>query len=129
MQRLLDKNPKTRIVLPEIMIHPWVTENGTRSMQRVTNIIERGDISEEEVNFALKPTPSLRLSVKNFKSFRGQSPNANFQSPTKAPINNNNNNKPSPTLLVLDGSGNNIETRQGDRVVSQNIKCIFYYYL
>lgn len=101
------------------MIHPWVTENGNRPMQRVTNIIERGDISEEEVIYALKPTPSLRLSVRNFRSNPGQSPsifqgNAIFQSPTKAPMN-----KPPPLLLQLD---ENIEIRQVDLTDSSKSK-------
>lgn len=101
------------------MTHPWVTENGTRPMQRVTNIIERGDISEEEVNYALKPTPSFRLSVRNFRSNPGQSPglfqsNSVFQSPTKAPMN-----KLPPLLLPLDGS---IETRQVDLTDSSKSK-------
>lgn len=55
------------------MTNDWVTENGLHPLKRVTSIIYRDDISEDELSQAFQPTKSFRLS-NTFNSNQGFSP-------------------------------------------------------
>ncbi|XP_074046656.1 calcium/calmodulin-dependent protein kinase kinase 1 [Macrotis lagotis] len=57
--RMLDKNPQTRIVIPEIKLHPWVTKNGTQPLPTEEEHCSIVEVTEEEVKNSVKLIPRL----------------------------------------------------------------------
>jgi len=60
IRKLLDKDPKTRITIPQIKVHPWVTKNGTAALQDVKPAIE---LEAQDIKGAVS---HLTHTMKNF---------------------------------------------------------------
>ncbi|XP_030599527.1 calcium/calmodulin-dependent protein kinase kinase 1-like isoform X3 [Archocentrus centrarchus] len=63
IERMLDKNPETRITIPEIKLHPWVTENGTNPLPLEEEHCTVVEVTEEEVQNSIKLIPSLSTVI------------------------------------------------------------------
>ncbi|XP_038830151.1 calcium/calmodulin-dependent protein kinase kinase 1-like isoform X2 [Salvelinus namaycush] len=61
--RMLDKNPDTRITIPEIKEHPWVTEDGTDLLPLEEEHCTVVEVTEEEVQNSIKLIPSLSAVI------------------------------------------------------------------
>ncbi|XP_043850330.1 calcium/calmodulin-dependent protein kinase kinase 1 [Dromiciops gliroides] len=57
--RMLDKDPQTRIVIPEIKLHPWVTKNGKQPLPSEAEHCTMVEVTEEEVKNSVKLIPRL----------------------------------------------------------------------
>uniref|UniRef100_A0A8C7E933 non-specific serine/threonine protein kinase n=1 Tax=Nothoprocta perdicaria TaxID=30464 RepID=A0A8C7E933_NOTPE len=57
--RMLDKNPETRITVPEIKLHPWLTRNGEEPLPLEDEHCTMVEVTEEEVKNSVKTIPSL----------------------------------------------------------------------
>lgn len=57
--RMLDKNPETRITVPEIKLHPWVTQFGEDPLPLEEDHCTVVEVTEEEVKNSVKMIPSL----------------------------------------------------------------------
>ncbi|XP_066492018.1 calcium/calmodulin-dependent protein kinase kinase 1 [Tiliqua scincoides] len=57
--RMLDKNPETRITVPEIKVHPWVTKFGEDPLPLEDDHCTVVEVTEEEVKNSVKMIPSL----------------------------------------------------------------------
>lgn len=63
IKRMLDKNPETRITLPEVKVHPWVTENGANPLPLEEEHCTALDLTDEEVKNSIKLIPSLSTVI------------------------------------------------------------------
>ncbi|KXS19935.1 kinase-like protein [Gonapodya prolifera JEL478] len=65
LSRMLDKNPKTRIKLPNIRVHEWITEGGSHQLITTEEncTVWGEDVTSEEVELALSPAVSLITKV------------------------------------------------------------------
>ncbi|OPJ75048.1 calcium/calmodulin-dependent protein kinase kinase 2 isoform A [Patagioenas fasciata monilis] len=61
--RMLDKNPETRISVPEIKLHPWVTKNGAELLPTEDENCTLVEVTEEEVENSVKHIPSLATVI------------------------------------------------------------------
>uniref|UniRef100_G3TIW9 calcium/calmodulin-dependent protein kinase n=1 Tax=Loxodonta africana TaxID=9785 RepID=G3TIW9_LOXAF len=61
--RMLDKNPESRIVVPEIKLHPWVTRHGAEPLPSEDENCTLVEVTEEEVENSVKHIPSLATVV------------------------------------------------------------------
>ncbi|KAG8001856.1 Calcium/calmodulin-dependent protein kinase kinase 1 [Nibea albiflora] len=59
IQRMLDKNPETRITIPQIKLHPWVTENDSNPLPLEEEHCTAVEVTEEEVQNSVKLITSL----------------------------------------------------------------------
>ncbi|XP_025963027.2 calcium/calmodulin-dependent protein kinase kinase 1 [Dromaius novaehollandiae] len=57
--RMLDKNPETRITVPEIKLHPWLTRSGEEPLPLEEEHCTVVEVTEEEVKNSVKTIPSL----------------------------------------------------------------------
>ncbi|KFV17471.1 Calcium/calmodulin-dependent protein kinase kinase 1, partial [Pterocles gutturalis] len=57
--RMLDKNPETRITVPEIKLHPWLTKGGQEPLPLEEEHCTVVEVTEEEVKNSVKTIPSL----------------------------------------------------------------------
>uniref|UniRef100_A0A7N8XJS6 calcium/calmodulin-dependent protein kinase n=1 Tax=Mastacembelus armatus TaxID=205130 RepID=A0A7N8XJS6_9TELE len=60
---MLDKNPETRITIPQIKLHPWVTENGTNPLPLEEEHCTAVEVTEEELQNSVKLIPSLTTMI------------------------------------------------------------------
>ncbi|XP_029923311.1 calcium/calmodulin-dependent protein kinase kinase 1b isoform X1 [Myripristis murdjan] len=60
---MLDKNPETRITLPQIKLHRWVTENGSNPLPLEEEHCTAVEVTEEEVQNSIKLIPSLSTVI------------------------------------------------------------------
>uniref|UniRef100_A0A672LRU4 calcium/calmodulin-dependent protein kinase n=1 Tax=Sinocyclocheilus grahami TaxID=75366 RepID=A0A672LRU4_SINGR len=65
--RMLDKVPETRIMLPEIKLHPWVTLDGTDLLPLEEEHCTVVEVTEEEVQNSVKLVPSLSAVVSTYE--------------------------------------------------------------
>ncbi|XP_058416020.1 calcium/calmodulin-dependent protein kinase kinase 1 isoform X2 [Diceros bicornis minor] len=56
--KMLDKNPETRIGVPDIKLHPWVTKNGEEPLPSEEEHCSVVEVTEEEVKNSIKLIPS-----------------------------------------------------------------------
>ncbi|XP_017650474.1 calcium/calmodulin-dependent protein kinase kinase 1 [Nannospalax galili] len=56
--KMLDKNPETRIGVPDIKLHPWVTKHGEESLPSEEEHCSMVEVTEEEVKNSVKLIPS-----------------------------------------------------------------------
>uniref|UniRef100_A0A2I3HPY1 calcium/calmodulin-dependent protein kinase n=1 Tax=Nomascus leucogenys TaxID=61853 RepID=A0A2I3HPY1_NOMLE len=56
--RMLDKNPETRIGVPDIKLHPWVTKNGEEPLPSEEEHCSVVEVTEEEVKNSVRLIPS-----------------------------------------------------------------------
>ncbi|NXE87274.1 KKCC1 kinase, partial [Menura novaehollandiae] len=57
--RMLDKNPETRITVPEIKVHPWLSRGGAEPLPLEEEHCSVVEVTEEEVKNSVKTIPSL----------------------------------------------------------------------
>ncbi|XP_061136320.1 calcium/calmodulin-dependent protein kinase kinase 1b [Syngnathus typhle] len=60
---MLDKNPQSRITLPDIKLHPWVTECGARPLPREQDHCTAVEVSAEEVENSVTLVSSLSTVI------------------------------------------------------------------
>ncbi|ORE09606.1 Pkinase-domain-containing protein [Rhizopus microsporus var. microsporus] len=73
-ERILDRNPETRITMKELRNHPWVTNDGTETMiseEDNCNIVS--DVTDEEMKNAIKSIASLYVVMKAVSKFKRHS--------------------------------------------------------
>ncbi|XP_040540421.1 calcium/calmodulin-dependent protein kinase kinase 2 isoform X6 [Gallus gallus] len=63
IMRMLDKNPESRISVPEIKLHPWVTKNGAELLPTEDENCTLVEVTEEEVENSVKHIPSLATVI------------------------------------------------------------------
>uniref|UniRef100_A0A4W5KDI9 Calcium/calmodulin-dependent protein kinase kinase 1, alpha a n=1 Tax=Hucho hucho TaxID=62062 RepID=A0A4W5KDI9_9TELE len=63
IQRMLDKNPDTRITIPEIKLDPWVTQDGCDPLPLEEEHCTMVEVTEEEVQNSVKFVPSLSAVI------------------------------------------------------------------
>lgn len=63
IERMLDKKPQTRITIPEIKLHPWVTEDGCNPLPLEEEHCTALELTEEEVKNSIKLIPSLSTVI------------------------------------------------------------------
>ncbi|XP_031813183.1 calcium/calmodulin-dependent protein kinase kinase 1 [Sarcophilus harrisii] len=90
--RMLDKDPQTRIVIPEIKVHPWVTKNGACPLPSEEEHCSMVEVTEEEVKNSVKlvprlPTVILVKAMLRKRSF-GNPFEAHFRSEDRTPPRN-----------------------------------------
>uniref|UniRef100_A0A2K5D8S1 calcium/calmodulin-dependent protein kinase n=1 Tax=Aotus nancymaae TaxID=37293 RepID=A0A2K5D8S1_AOTNA len=56
--KMLDKNPETRIGVPDIKLHPWVTKNGEEPLPSEEEHCSVVEVTEEEVKNSIRLIPS-----------------------------------------------------------------------
>uniref|UniRef100_A0A8C6K7P9 Calcium/calmodulin-dependent protein kinase kinase 1, alpha b n=1 Tax=Nothobranchius furzeri TaxID=105023 RepID=A0A8C6K7P9_NOTFU len=61
--KMLDKNPATRILIPEIKLHPWVTENSSNPLPLEEEHCTAVEVTDEEVQNSVKLIPSLSAVI------------------------------------------------------------------
>ncbi|KAM3600304.1 uncharacterized protein V6R79_021307 [Siganus canaliculatus] len=62
--KMLDKNPETRISVPQIKVHPWVTRHGAEPLPpEDDNCCMLIEVTEEEVENSVKHIPSLATVI------------------------------------------------------------------
>uniref|UniRef100_A0A671YML8 calcium/calmodulin-dependent protein kinase n=1 Tax=Sparus aurata TaxID=8175 RepID=A0A671YML8_SPAAU len=61
--KMLDKNPETRITIPEIKLHPWVTENGSNHLPLEEEHCSAVEVTEEEVLNSVKLITSISTVI------------------------------------------------------------------
>uniref|UniRef100_A0A671NQL3 Protein kinase domain-containing protein n=1 Tax=Sinocyclocheilus anshuiensis TaxID=1608454 RepID=A0A671NQL3_9TELE len=62
--KMLDKNPETRITIPQIKVHPWVTRHGAEPLPpEDDNCCSLIEVTEEEVENSVKHIPSLATVI------------------------------------------------------------------
>ncbi|XP_063171385.1 calcium/calmodulin-dependent protein kinase kinase 2 isoform X2 [Candoia aspera] len=61
--QMLDKKPESRITVPEIKPHPWVTKNGTELLPAEDENCTLIEVTEEEVENSVKHIPSLATVI------------------------------------------------------------------
>ncbi|KAL4609576.1 calcium/calmodulin-dependent protein kinase kinase 2-like [Arapaima gigas] len=61
--KMLDKNPETRISVPQIKVHPWVTRNGAEPLPSEEEHCTLIEVTEEEVENSVKHIPSLATVI------------------------------------------------------------------
>lgn len=59
LSRMLKKNPNERITVPEIKVHPWVTQNGTFPMPSEGDNCVFVEVTEEEIDNCVRTIPKL----------------------------------------------------------------------
>ncbi|KAM6931798.1 calcium/calmodulin-dependent protein kinase kinase 1b [Lycodopsis pacificus] len=63
IERMLDKNPETRITIPEIKLHAWVTESGSDPLPLEEEHCMAVEVTEEEVQNSVKLISSLSAVI------------------------------------------------------------------
>nr|XP_056715304.1 calcium/calmodulin-dependent protein kinase kinase 2 [Euleptes europaea] len=61
--QMLDKNPESRITVPEVKVHPWVTKNGVEPLPTEDENCTLVEVTEEEVENSVKHIPSLATVI------------------------------------------------------------------
>uniref|UniRef100_A0A8C5P5Z2 calcium/calmodulin-dependent protein kinase n=1 Tax=Leptobrachium leishanense TaxID=445787 RepID=A0A8C5P5Z2_9ANUR len=63
IQHMLDKSPESRISVPEIKLHPWVTKHGAEPLPTEGENCTLVEVTEEEVENSVKHIPSLATVI------------------------------------------------------------------
>lgn len=82
--KILDRNPDTRITMKELRNHPWITNNGTETMiSEEDNCDIVSEVTEEEMNNAIKSIASIFAVIKAVSKFKRHSRSLSQQSLNK----------------------------------------------
>ncbi|KAI8994657.1 kinase-like domain-containing protein [Pilobolus umbonatus] len=82
--RILDRNSITRITMPELRNHPWVTHNDTEPMiSEEDNCDIVSEVTEEEIRNAIKSIGSIFAVMKAVTKFKRHSRSLSQQSISK----------------------------------------------
>ncbi|KAM8961296.1 calcium/calmodulin-dependent protein kinase kinase 2 isoform 2-T2 [Pelodytes ibericus] len=61
--RMLDKTPESRMSVPEVKLHPWVTKHGAEPLPTEDENCTLVEVTEEEVENSVKHIPSLATVI------------------------------------------------------------------
>ncbi|XP_077149049.1 calcium/calmodulin-dependent protein kinase kinase 2 isoform X1 [Ranitomeya variabilis] len=61
--KMLNKNPESRISVPDIKLHPWVTKHGAEPLPSEDENCTLIEVTEEEVENSVKHIPSLATVI------------------------------------------------------------------
>ncbi|XP_034745943.1 calcium/calmodulin-dependent protein kinase kinase 1 isoform X2 [Etheostoma cragini] len=81
--RMLDKNPDTRITLPEIKMDQWVTQRGTDPLPLEEEHCSVVEVTEEEIQNSVKFVPSLSAVILVRAMLRKRSFGNPFECPSR----------------------------------------------
>uniref|UniRef100_A0A9L0RC95 calcium/calmodulin-dependent protein kinase n=1 Tax=Equus caballus TaxID=9796 RepID=A0A9L0RC95_HORSE len=100
--KMLDKNPGTRIGVPDIKLHPWVTKNGEEPLPSEEEHCSMVEVTEEEVKNSVKLIPSWTTVILVKSMLRKRS----FGNPFEPPARREERSMSAPgSLLSKDGCG------------------------
>uniref|UniRef100_A0A672KCI4 calcium/calmodulin-dependent protein kinase n=1 Tax=Sinocyclocheilus grahami TaxID=75366 RepID=A0A672KCI4_SINGR len=102
--RMLDRVPETRITLPEIKLHPWVTLDGTDLLPLEEEHCTVVEVTEEEVQNSVKLVPSLSAVILVKSMLRKRS----FSNPFECPSRRQGRSMSAPGLTVREGELENL---------------------
>ncbi|XP_048872641.1 calcium/calmodulin-dependent protein kinase kinase 1 isoform X1 [Brienomyrus brachyistius] len=95
---MLDKNPDTRITIPEIKVHPWLTQDGTDPLPLEEDHCSAVEVTEEEVKNSVKFIPSLSAVILVKAMLRKRS----FSNPFECPSRREERSMSAPGNLLMD---------------------------
>ncbi|XP_034149193.1 calcium/calmodulin-dependent protein kinase kinase 1 isoform X2 [Esox lucius] len=98
--KMLDKNPDTRITVPEIKLDPWVTQNGSDPLPLEEDHCSMVEVTEEEVKNSVKFIPSLSAVILVKAMLRKRS----FSNPFECPRSREERSMSAPGNLLMKGS-------------------------
>ncbi|XP_049894097.1 calcium/calmodulin-dependent protein kinase kinase 1 isoform X2 [Epinephelus moara] len=81
--RMLDKNPDTRITLPEIKMDQWVTQGGTDPLPLEEEHCSVVEVTEEDIQNSVKFVPSLSAVILVRAMLRKRSFSNPFECPSR----------------------------------------------
>ncbi|XP_038125887.1 calcium/calmodulin-dependent protein kinase kinase 1 isoform X2 [Cyprinodon tularosa] len=81
--RMLDKNPDSRITIPEIKIDQWVTQGGTDPLPLEEEHCSMVEVTEEDIQNSVKFVPSLSAVILVKAMLRKRSFSNPFECPTR----------------------------------------------
>ncbi|XP_031166559.1 calcium/calmodulin-dependent protein kinase kinase 1 isoform X2 [Sander lucioperca] len=81
--RMLDKNPDTRITMPEIKMDQWVTQRGTDPLPLEEEHCSVVEVTEEEIKNSVKFVPSLSAVILVRAMLRKRSFGNPFECPSR----------------------------------------------
>ncbi|XP_056601530.1 calcium/calmodulin-dependent protein kinase kinase 1 isoform X1 [Triplophysa dalaica] len=96
--RMLDKNPDTRITIPEIKVDPWVTQDGADPLPLEEEHCTVVEVTEEEVQNSVKFIPSLSAVILVKAMLRKRS----FGNPFECPSRREERSMSAPGSLLMD---------------------------
>ncbi|GAA5795642.1 kinase-like domain-containing protein [Helicostylum pulchrum] len=84
LERILDRNPDTRITMKELRNHSWITNDDTETMiSEEDNCDVVTEVTEEEMNNAIKSIASIFAVIKAVSKFKRHSRSLSQQSLNK----------------------------------------------
>ncbi|XP_047462411.1 calcium/calmodulin-dependent protein kinase kinase 1 isoform X2 [Mugil cephalus] len=98
--RMLDKNPDTRITLPEIKMDQWVTQGGTDPLPLEEEHCSVVEVTEEDIQNSVKFVPSLSAVILVKAMLRKRS----FSNPFECPSRREERSMSAPGSLLMKGS-------------------------
>ncbi|XP_061828592.1 calcium/calmodulin-dependent protein kinase kinase 1b isoform X2 [Nerophis lumbriciformis] len=96
IKKMLDKNPETRVTIPEIKLNPWVTEGGASPLPLEEEHCTAVDVTEEEVQNSVTLIPSLSAVILVKSMLRKRS----FSNPFECPARRAERSMSAPGLLI-----------------------------
>uniref|UniRef100_A0A1A8U007 calcium/calmodulin-dependent protein kinase n=2 Tax=Nothobranchius TaxID=28779 RepID=A0A1A8U007_NOTFU len=96
--RMLDKNPDTRITIPEIKMDQWVTRGGTDPLPLEEEHCSVVEVTEEDVQNSVKFVPSLSAVILVKAMLRKRS----FSNPFECPSRREERSMSAPGSLLMD---------------------------
>uniref|UniRef100_A0A673Z2Y7 calcium/calmodulin-dependent protein kinase n=1 Tax=Salmo trutta TaxID=8032 RepID=A0A673Z2Y7_SALTR len=96
--KMLDKNPDTRITIPEIKLDPWVTQDGCDPLPLEEDHCSVVEVTEEEVQNSVKFVPSLSTVILVKAMLRKRS----FSNPYECPRSRAERSMSAPSNLLMD---------------------------
>ncbi|XP_071316495.1 calcium/calmodulin-dependent protein kinase kinase 1 isoform X1 [Trachinotus anak] len=96
--RMLDKNPDTRITIPEIKLDQWVTKGGTDPLPLEEEHCSVVEVTEEDIQNSVKFVPSLSAVILVKAMLRKRS----FSNPFECPSRREERSMSAPGSLLMD---------------------------
>ncbi|XP_036793752.1 calcium/calmodulin-dependent protein kinase kinase 1 isoform X2 [Oncorhynchus mykiss] len=96
--KMLDKNPDTRITIPEIKLDPWVTQDGCDPLPLEEDHCSVVEVTEEEVQNSVKFVPSLSTVILVKAMLRKRS----FSNPYECPRSRAERSMSAPSNLLIE---------------------------
>ncbi|XP_074527745.1 calcium/calmodulin-dependent protein kinase kinase 1 isoform X1 [Halichoeres trimaculatus] len=97
--RMLDKNPDSRITIPEIKMDQWVTQGGTDPLPLEEEHCSVVEVTEEDIQNSVKFVPSLSAVILVRAMLRKRS----FSNPFECPSRREERSMSAPGNLLMDG--------------------------
>ncbi|XP_061754315.1 calcium/calmodulin-dependent protein kinase kinase 1 isoform X4 [Nerophis ophidion] len=96
--RMLDKNPDTRITIPEMKMNQWVTKEGTQLLPLEDEHCSVVEVTEEDIKNSVKFVPSLSAVILVKAMLRKRS----FSNPFECPSRREERSMSAPGSLLMD---------------------------